>query len=98
MCLNIDGTRLATASDRGTLFRVFETVSGKKLKEFRRGSSQNIELFNILALITNEYYLGAAQADIQSIAFNKEGTALAVSSNHGTVHVFAIEDDSNKQS
>jgi len=78
MCLSLDGKFLATASDRGTLFRIFDTATGKKLKEFRRG---------------------AAQATIQSISFNKDGSALAVSSDHGTIHIFALDDNTeNKQS
>ena len=38
-CISIsqDGKMIATASKKGTLIRVFD-VSGKKIKEFRRGS------------------------------------------------------------
>lgn len=36
--LNSDGTLLATASDKGTIIRVFSIPSGDKLFQFRRGS------------------------------------------------------------
>lgn len=35
---NIDGSLLATASDRGTLIRVFNAQTGQKLYQFRRGT------------------------------------------------------------
>lgn len=37
MALNADGSRLATASELGTLVRVFDCASGEKLHELRRG-------------------------------------------------------------
>jgi WD repeat-containing protein 45 len=37
MVLNKSGTRLATASDRGTIIRVWDTASGELVREFRRG-------------------------------------------------------------
>ncbi|KAG8628399.1 hypothetical protein KVT40_004272 [Elsinoe batatas] len=36
--INSDGTLLATASEKGTVIRVFELPSAKKLYQFRRGS------------------------------------------------------------
>jgi hypothetical protein len=39
IALNRDGSLLATASATGTLIRVFQTETGNKINEFRRGSS-----------------------------------------------------------
>lgn len=40
MALNIDGSRLATASEKGTLIRLWDTATGDALREFRRGTDR----------------------------------------------------------
>lgn len=78
IALNLQGTKLATASEKGTLIRVFDTSSGQQLHELRRGANN---------------------AHIYCINFNNDSSLMCVSSDHGTVHIFAIEDPKrNKQS
>mmetsp|Transcript_10640 Transcript_10640/g.13890 ORF Transcript_10640/g.13890 Transcript_10640/m.13890 type:complete len:408 (+) Transcript_10640:279-1502(+) len=42
LALNYDGTMVASASERGTLIRVFSTASGNMLHELRRGAERAI--------------------------------------------------------
>jgi WD40 repeat protein len=76
IAVDVRGTRLAAASQKGTLLRVFDTATGQLIDMFRRGSSQ---------------------AAIQSLAFNHDGSMLAVSSDKGTIHFFHIQGE-NKTS
>jgi len=74
--LNNNGSLLATASEKGTLIRIFNTKTKDLIKEFRRGSET---------------------AEIFSIAFEKSGKFLAVSSEKNTIHIFILKDNNNQE-
>lgn len=69
MATDHSGALLATASDRGTIVRVYDTSTGTRLQELRRG---------------------ADPTEIHSLVFNPSGDWLALASDKGTVHIFAI--------
>ncbi|XP_030376175.1 WD repeat domain phosphoinositide-interacting protein 3 isoform X2 [Scaptodrosophila lebanonensis] len=77
IALNLQGTRLATAGEKGTLIRIFDTENGKKVSELRRGSNH---------------------ANIFCINFNHQSTMVVVASDHGTIHVFNLEDNKQRES
>ena len=67
--LNYDGSKLATASKRGYIIRIFDTIKGCVIQELKRGSGD---------------------AKIYSINFSFDNNFVALTSDHGTAHVFVI--------
>ncbi|XP_078436530.1 autophagy-related protein 18c-like isoform X2 [Wolffia australiana] len=58
MTLTVDGLLLATASTKGTLIRIFNTMDGSQLQEVRRGADR-AEIYGI-ALSPNLQWLGVS--------------------------------------
>eukprot|EP00826_Nyctotherus_ovalis_P064971 TRINITY_DN953_c0_g1_i7.p2 TRINITY_DN953_c0_g1~~TRINITY_DN953_c0_g1_i7.p2 ORF type:complete len:372 (+),score=98.92 TRINITY_DN953_c0_g1_i7:82-1197(+) len=71
LAISQDGMMCATASDKGTLIRVFATKDGTQVQELRRGVDK---------------------AEIYSISFDRGCYWLALTSDKGTVHIYALGD------
>lgn len=75
LAMNYSGSIYATASEKGTLIRIYESKSHNKLQELRRGSNKAV---------------------INNLAFDRHSRWLACSSDHGTIHIFALDEGITK--
>ena len=62
MCLSKDGSLLATASDKGTIVRVFNVHTGVKLYQFRRGTYPT-KIFSISFSNDNKYIVATSASE-----------------------------------
>jgi WD40 repeat protein len=76
---NLEATKFATCSERGTLIRVFDAETGNKLKEFRRGSDQT-DLYNI-CFSKDSKYLASTSSKGTIHVFSMTDTSSNSSSN-----------------
>uniref|UniRef100_A0A4W3K5D0 WD repeat domain, phosphoinositide interacting 1 n=1 Tax=Callorhinchus milii TaxID=7868 RepID=A0A4W3K5D0_CALMI len=76
LTFNSMGSRLASASEKGTVIRVFSIPEGQKLYEFRRGMKRYV--------------------NIGSLAFSRDSQFLSASSNTETIHIFRLEEPSQR--
>lgn len=89
LALNQQGTRIATASNLGTLIRVWDATTKVQLVELRRGSDQATVYWYCNLNIKQQ----AVQSNLFffSINFSRDSDYLCCSSDKGTVHIFAIK-------
>jgi WD40 repeat protein len=95
LALSHNGKFIATASEKGTLIRVFSTLDGSKVKEVRRGTDPA----KIYSLAFSRNSSGGGSGGGNAGSRSKGGALetsnglpewLAVSSDKGTVHVFNL--------
>lgn len=68
------------------------------LYEFRRGTN-TAQIYWLVKIVLVYKNLNLRLIFVKSINFNTDSTMMCVASDHGTIHIFALEDQSlNKQS
>lgn len=88
LALNQQGTRIATASVKGTLIRVWDTTTKSQLVELRRGSDPATVQWYVFILLL---IVICIKYTFFSINFSRDSDFLCCSSDKGTVHIFAIK-------
>ena len=98
LALNSQGTLVATASDKGTLIRVWDTHKRSQLVELRRGSDPAtlywydlIRFLNIILLV-QKLINPSIIFETFSINFSPDSEFLCCSSDKGTIHIFALKE------
>lgn len=81
LTLSHDGRLLCTTSERGTLLRVWSTLSA---------SSQDRSVTSLSTSLVGELRRGTDAAKIWSVSFSPDSLLLAAGSDNGTIHFFNL--------
>lgn len=95
LALSVDGSLLATASERGTVIRLYDTRGvtiggGRSAASMNGGSGSTTSVSSSVPL--KEFRRGVERATISCLTFSLDSRWLGCASDHGTVHIFQAQD------
>jgi hypothetical protein len=95
LALSVDGSLLATASERGTVIRLYDTRGvtvggGRASASANNGSGSTTSVSSSVPL--KEFRRGVERATISCLTFSLDSCWLGCASDHGTVHIFQAQD------
>ncbi|KAG5679999.1 hypothetical protein PVAND_009532 [Polypedilum vanderplanki] len=99
MAFSLNGSEIATASEKGTVIRVFSVNDGVKLYEFRRGVKRCVSISSLSFSTCKQYLCCSSNTETVHI-FKLEkttGTTAATSERAGTVNQYAIGQKSSDE-
>lgn len=78
LCFNPSGSRIATASERGTVIRIFNVTDGSRLIEFRRGVKRCAHVYSLSFSQDSQYLALSSNTETVHIFKIEEGQAQQV--------------------
>jgi WD40 repeat protein len=100
LALSVDGSLLATASERGTVIRLYDTrgvtVGGGRVSSVVSASVGTGSTTAVSSSVPlREFRRGVERATISCLTFSLDSCWLGCASDHGTVHIFQAQNNPN---
>ncbi|XP_037958527.1 WD repeat domain phosphoinositide-interacting protein 1 isoform X2 [Teleopsis dalmanni] len=90
------GTLLATASERGTVIRVFCVKNGQRIQEFRRGVKRCVRIASLVFSVNGDYLCASSNTETVHI-FKIDGKAVEIAEQKGIIRVTKSNESDSKK-